>query len=112
MASRVRGEVAAWTEHLHAMLLHGAQVRPARDQHHVAAATRQGRANVGADGPGPYHGNTQRSRRSFGCERLGDDTALDLARRRTRNLLGDEDGLGDLEGRQPGAAIGDDLLRP
>jgi len=35
---------------LHAMLLHGAKVRPAREQSDVEAGLRQARANVGPDG--------------------------------------------------------------
>ena len=54
-------EVTAWAEHPHPMFLHGAQVGAARNQHHLAAAARQGRADIRADGPGSHHGNTQRS---------------------------------------------------
>jgi hypothetical protein len=46
---RVRLEVAAWAQHAHAPLLHGAEVLAARDQRRVGTAARERGADVGAD---------------------------------------------------------------
>ncbi len=51
-AFRLHLEVAVGAHHSQAALLHGAQVGPARKEHHIGADFREPRADVAADGAG------------------------------------------------------------
>jgi hypothetical protein len=46
---RPRDEISVATFHLHAVLLHGAKMRSAREQRHIQPGVRHARTNVGSD---------------------------------------------------------------
>ena len=105
-AWRCHFEVAIGADDSQAALLHRAQMRAASEQHDVRAGLREPGADVAADGP---RANDDDFHDAFWVYSLGDHTALNLARRRARNGVGDVDLLWPLVISQPLLAVRQEL---